>query len=199
MASGTGVLQVGPGDHVVLFYDRDAELADRVSAYLLEAIRDDGVAIAVATPAHRRSIEERLAQAGLDVAAASARGSFLALDADETMRRFVTADRPDPASFWQVVSPLVRQPPGRRRPVRVFGEMVAVLWGAGLVNAAIEVEAMWNELGSQYPFSLFCAYPAESVGGEQHLDALAEVCRVHVAALGVPPEPGHAAAGDPGQ
>ena len=46
------------------------------------------------------------------------------------------------------------------QPVCVFGEMVWLLWDAGQVNAAIEVETLWNELGHQYPFSLLCAYPA---------------------------------------
>jgi hypothetical protein len=36
--------------------------------------------------------------------------------------------------------------------------MVSLLWDASLTDAAIEVEAMWNELGAQYPFSLLCAY-----------------------------------------
>jgi hypothetical protein len=34
--------------------------------------------------------------------------------------------------------------------VHVFGEMVALLWRLGQINAAIEVEAMWNELAAQY-------------------------------------------------
>jgi hypothetical protein len=66
----------------------------------------------------------------------------------------------------------------------VFGEMVALLWDFGQVNAAIEVEAMWNELAAQYPFSLLCAYPADAVGDDQHQDALTEVCRVHAAVIG---------------
>jgi hypothetical protein len=43
--------------------------------------------------------------------------------------------------------------------VRVFGEMVSLLWDAGLIDAAVELEVLWNELGVQYPFSLLCAYP----------------------------------------
>ena len=43
---------------------------------------------------------------------------------------------------------------------------------------------MWNELAAQYSFSLLCSYPADSVRGDQHQDALAEVCRVHVSVAG---------------
>ena len=89
---------------------------------------------------------------------------------------------------WQAISPLLRQAAKAGQPVRVFGEMVSLLWDAGLIDAAIEVEAMWNELGGQYPFSLLCAYPAQPVSCAHHLDALTEVCRVHTQVTGAPPE-----------
>ena len=65
--------------------------------------------------------------------------------------------------------------------------MVSLLWDAGLAGAAIEVEVMWNELRAQYPFSLLCAYPAQTVSCVHHLDALTEVCRIHAEVIGGPP------------
>jgi MEDS: MEthanogen/methylotroph, DcmR Sensory domain len=186
VATGTEALDTSRGEHVVLFYRDQEELAGWVSEYLLPAVAGDGVAIMLATPDHRKSFERRLARAGVDVAAARARGSYLALDASETIRGFMVADRPDPAGFWQEIAPLLRQAVKVGQPVRVFGEMVALLWGTGLVNAAIEVEAMWNELAGQYPFSLLCAYPAQSHSCAHHLDALTEVCRAHAEVIGGP-------------
>ena len=186
MATGTEVLNTGRDEHVVLFYRDQEELAGWVSEYLLPAIVGDGVAIVLATPGHRRSFEGRLARAGIDVAAARAHGSYLAFDAGETVRGFMVDDRPDPAGFWQEISPLLRQAAKAGQPIRIFGEMVALLWEAGLVDAAIEVEAMWNELGGQYPFSLLCAYPAQSHSCAHHLDALTEVCRAHAEVIGGP-------------
>ncbi len=78
MATGTEVLDVGRRDHVVLFYRDEQELTERVSEFLLPAIHDGGVAIVVATPDHRRSFDRYLADAGVDVAAACARGAYLA-------------------------------------------------------------------------------------------------------------------------
>ena len=189
MATGTEVLNAGRGEHIVLFYQDEQELAVRVSEYLLPAVTDGGgAAIVIATPDHRRSFTERLGGAGIDVAAARERGSYLEFDASDTIRGFMVGDRPDPASFWRVVSPLLRQAARAGQPVRVFGEMVALLWDAGLVDAAIEVEAMWNELGAQYPFSLLCAYPAQPVACAHQLDALTEVCHAHTQVTGAPPE-----------
>jgi DcmR-like sensory protein len=186
VATGGEVADTGRGEHVVLFYRDQEELAGWVSEYLLPAVAGDGVAIVLVTPEHRKSIERRLGRAAVDVAAARAGGSYVALDARETIRGFMVADSPDPARFWQEIAPLLEQAAKAGQPVRVFGEMVAVLWDMGLVNAAIEVEAMWNELGAQFPFSLLCAYPAQSHSCAHHLDALTEVCRAHAEVIGGP-------------
>jgi MEDS: MEthanogen/methylotroph, DcmR Sensory domain len=185
--AGTENLSRGSEGHAVLFYSGDGELAGQVSGQLLGALRQGGVAIVIATPAHRRMIAGRLAEAGLDVRSAEAIGSYVALDAHETMTRFMVSGWPSAASFWLTISPLIRRAASTGAPVCVFGEMVALLWDLGQVSAAIEVEAMWNELAAQYPFSLLCAYPVRAVGGGEHQDALAEVCRVHAAVVGDPP------------
>jgi hypothetical protein len=184
VAAGTENLRGGPDGHAVLFYTGGDELAGRVSEYLLEAIRAGGVAVVIATPAHRDSIAAALEAAGIDVAARRAAGQYVALDASGTMGKFMVADWPSAASFWQVISPIIARAAEAGAPVHVFGEMVALLWDFGQVNEAVEVEAMWNELAAQYQFSLLCAYPAGSVRGDQHQDALAEVCRVHASVAG---------------
>lgn len=187
MAAGTEDPRGDPGGHAVLFYSDGDELATRVSEFLLEAIRAGGVAVVIATPAHRDSIAAALARTGVDVAARQAAGLYLALDAFETMNRFMVADWPSAASFWQVIRPIVARAAEAGAPVHVFSDMVALLWDFGQVNAAIEVEAMWNELAAQYSFSLLCSYPADSVHGGRHQDALAEVCRVHATVAGEAP------------
>ncbi|MBO0816972.1 MAG: MEDS domain-containing protein, partial [Actinobacteria bacterium] len=92
-----GPLGAGSDGHAVMFHRDDAELAGRVGAYLLEALRQGGAAIVIATPEHQRAIRDGLAQAGTDLAAAEANGAFAALDALETMRRFMVAGWPNAA------------------------------------------------------------------------------------------------------
>jgi MEDS: MEthanogen/methylotroph, DcmR Sensory domain len=180
------VLAAGPGEHAVLFYRDSGELADQASEYLAGAVRGGGTAIVIAGQAHRLLISQQLERRGVALAMASANGRYAEIDACDALDRFLLAGWPDTARFWRVISPLVRRAAGRGQPVRVFGEMVAMLWDAGRPGAAIELEALWNELGSQYSFSLLCAYPAESVTGSQHADALTEVCRLHTAASDIP-------------
>ncbi len=187
MDSQTEVLNAGPRDHIVLFYTDEAELAQQVGDYLREAIDQGGAAIVIGTWAHQLLLGRRLAQAGIDLAAARANGVYTELDAAETTDRFVIADRADAASFWTAITPVIRQAAAIGRPVRIFGEMVSQLWDAGMVSAAIEVEAMWNELGVQFPFSLVCAYPMKSVTDGALHDPLTDICRAHSAVVGDPP------------
>lgn len=177
-------LRVGPRDHVVQFYRHDDELIEMAGDYLTEAIGDGGVAVVIATPAHRRAFEQRLSDAGIDVTSARDDGVYLDLDAGEQVGRFTVDGRIDAASFEQVIGQVIRGAGAGGRPVRAYGEMVALLWETGLVNAAIEVEALWNELGRVSPFSLFCAYPAQSVEDSGQVDAFNEMCVQHAAVVG---------------
>jgi MEDS: MEthanogen/methylotroph, DcmR Sensory domain/Histidine kinase-like ATPase domain len=190
----TEPLDVG---HVVQFYGQDEELADWVGGYLLEALKSDGVAVVIATAAHRQAFEARLTQAGADLPAAARNGTYLALDARDTVYELMTGGRLDRDCFERVVGDLIRRAvtkAGQGRPVRAYGEMVAVLWDDGLVNAAVQLEEMWVSLGLRHSFSLFCSYPADSMGG--HAEAFAEVCRLHRSVLGGwPPANGKPAPG----
>ena len=172
-----GIENPNVGRHVVQFYGRDEELAERVTDYLLGALDSGGVAIVIATPEHRRAFETRLGRAGVDLAAARDDGSYLPLDAGQTLHDLMAADKLDRASFDRVIGTVIRGAGAGGRPVRAFGEMVALLWDDGLVNDAVQLEELWSELGDRHPFSLFCGYRADSAARD--LDAFAEVCRLH--------------------
>src|SRR6266516_760200 len=158
-----GTENLNVGRHVVQFYGRDEELAERVTGYLLGALDSGGVAIVIATPEHRREFETGLGQAGVDLAAARDDGSYLALDAGQTLSELMAADKLDGAAFDRVIGTVIAAAGAAGRPVRAFGEMVALLWDDGLVNDAVQLEEMWEELGGRYPFSLFCGYRADSM------------------------------------
>jgi hypothetical protein len=77
------------------------------------------------------------------------------------------------------MSPVLKRALARSGPVRIFGEMVALLWNDGHHGAAVDLEALWNELAKQYAFSLLCAYPADIEASDEHADELAQIYAAH--------------------
>jgi len=148
-----------PDEHVVTFCQTDATMADAAAAYLLGAIRHGGAGIAVVTPAHAWQIDRRIADAGFDPVAARVDGCYLVVDAQAAVDQVLAHGWPDPAAFWRTMSPVIqRAGHGGQRPVRVCGEMVSLLWQADEFGAAVEVEALWNELARQRRIGLLCAH-----------------------------------------
>ena len=58
--------------------------------------------------------------------------------------------------------------------------MVALLCAANKADGAVHLEQLWNSLAEWQRFSLFCAYPLNSLGSEPDADALIEICAEHV-------------------
>ncbi len=167
--------------HVVHFYDHDEELAAGVAPYVAEALQAGGTAIVIATEAHRQAFTAHLEEAGLSPWPASA--SLVMLDAREAADALLFDGRIAPHCFDKLIGDLVREAAGRGRPLRAYGEIVAVLWADGHVRAALELEELWNDLGREVEFSLYCAYPRAWMEAEE---ALHEVCRRHSAVVGPP-------------
>ena len=183
MSSEPGFSALRSHRHVVQFYDRDDELAESAGDYLADAIDEGGAAVIVATPARCAGFEAHLAARGVDVAAARRNGTLVCLDAARLAQRLTRAGRVDRAEFDAQLRPAILAAGEAPGPVRVYGEIVAVLWAAGQVNAVLELEGFWNELGREIPFSLYCGYPRQSVESSQHHGAISEVCRLHTAVV----------------
>ena len=176
------------GEHVVQFYADDAALIAAVGSYLVDAVRADEVAVMVATQAHRRGFELELGAAGIDLVRARATGRIVFMDAAETLSRFETGGAIDHEAFREVIGGVIHEAARIGRPVRVYGEMVTQLWDEGNIAGAIELETLWNDLGRELPFSLYCSYPAASVGGADHVDGLHSICQLHSSVVSQPVE-----------
>jgi hypothetical protein len=173
---------------VVQFYGGDRELASSVSGYLAESIKAGDSVVVVATRPHRLVFEDELIAAGVDTRAAGASGRLLMLDAAETLQGFLDSGRLDHGCFDATVSRVVRQVASAGPPIRIYAEMVALLWDAGQVTLALELEELWNDLALLVPFWLLCGYPARLAADEASTADAEAVCRLHSGVIG--PWPG---------
>ena len=151
----------------------------------------------VATPAHRAAFGATLASFAPTEGSVTAEGSvttegragrLLMADAAGMLRGFLAGDRLDSAGFQAAAADLIRRAASAGQPVRIYAEMVALLWDAGRVTLALELESLWNDLAVQLPFRLLCAYPARMMTGHDDDRDAAEVRRLHSKVVG--PYPG---------
>jgi anti-sigma regulatory factor (Ser/Thr protein kinase) len=173
-------------DHAVQFYRREVELKEAVAGYLLDALRAGGVAVVLAGPVHRASLESHLRSQGVDVDDAVSNGRFVSLDARGMLKQILKDERPDPELFRAVMGSLIDSATGTGRPVHVYGEMVDLLWGTGHVNSAIELEMLWGELGQPALFSLYCACRTNGLVPARNAHALSELCQLHSVVVNEP-------------
>lgn len=167
-------------EHLVQFYERDEFLLNTLSDYVNSTLIAGGSCIVVATQPHLTRLEEILQKHGRDLVEASAADSYIPLDAAETLARFMLHGEPDPTRFRNVIGEILKRARnGSERRVRIYGEMVALLWAEGKYDAAIRLEELWNELGNSHRFTLCCAYPIQSFGGQEFIQPLDAICTNH--------------------
>ena len=166
-------------DHFVQFYESDGFLLNSLSGFIGSAIKKGLPAVVVATKAHRDGLDELMRANSIDVTQAIASGRYLALDAAETLSKFMVNGVPEPNLFNEVIGNVISSVTDGRSRVRTFGEMVALLWAEGNQAGALRLEELWNDLQKAHAFSLFCAYPMNAFGSEKFIEPHDGVCTVH--------------------
>lgn len=179
LAAQSDGIGLGSGDHAVHFYTSEAALSAEVGGYLAASLADGAAVLAIATEKHARNLSEELATRSVAVAEAGQGAGVILLDAAGMLAEITVRNRVDGDAFMRVVGGRLRKAGEGGRPVRVYGEMVDLLWRAGDLTGAIELESLWNELIDELGFSLLCAYRSTTTADQAYGAATAEICRLH--------------------
>jgi PAS domain S-box-containing protein len=170
-------------DHLVQFYASDEFLVETVAAFLVPALRNGDAAIVAATAAHRQAFDSALAHAGIDVDAAVREGRYLTYEASDLLSRFMVHGTPDATCFRDTIGAVMDCVSGDGRALRVYGEMVALLYDDGDADSAVALEDFWNDLADSHAFELLCAYPMRSFDDEVDTAAFKHICAQHSAVI----------------
>ncbi len=158
------------GDHIVQTWQDEAFLAETVAEYIGSGVCGGDAGLIVATREHAALFKQNLGTAQTD--------QVRFLDAEATLAQFMCDGMPDWNAFHRAIGGLIAEIRLRYPAVRVYGEMVDVLWQGGQHEAAIRLEEFWNELTRLQTFSLFCAYRLDTLDAAAY-GGLERVCRVH--------------------
>lgn len=176
---------VDPEHHFVQFYDDDSELIEALATYFAIGLARGEAIVCLAGLHHIDALERYLAIKGINVAEARRRDAFVTLDAAAALEQVVTRDEvmgtalPKRELFERLVGELYARAAGpRQRPVRAFGELVALLCREGNAAAAICLEDLWNDALEKHNISLFCGYPKDLFATSGWAE-LGQICQRH--------------------
>jgi PAS domain S-box-containing protein len=185
---GRGERLRGPSErheHLVQFYHDENVLYDAVARFAATGLAAGEPVILIATGAHEGALVNRLRLSGCRLDSASVTGQLTLLDARDTLSKFIVGGEPDWEKFSSIVGGLIEKSrEGRREAqVRVYGEMVDLLWRDGNKQAAIRLEELWNDLARLHRFSLLCAYAMSGFDEASDGGLIEEVCGTHTAVI----------------
>lgn len=151
---------------------------DTLEGFVKSGLAAGECVVLIATASHVTALTERLSDKGFAVADLTADDQLILLDAEEILTQFMVNGWPEAKLFDQTVSRIIRRATDRNRPVRAFGEMVALLWAKGEKAATVHLEILWNRFCETQCFCLFCAYPRS--GFTQDVNSSAHtICCAH--------------------
>ena len=182
--------------HAVQFYEDASCLVEVLDDFVREGLELGDAVVVMARSTHLAQLELRLSDAAAEVDAARATGQYVALDAADVLGKILHQGRPDEARFRREVIPLIDRGQARFLNVRVFGEMVAILWEQGRPEAAIELEALWNAVVKREGVALRCAYPLRLFDRAMHAEPFSRMCDQHAHVV---PAESYPAPGNPDQ
>jgi hypothetical protein len=164
--------------HVVQIYESEAAFLDLLESFVTDGFEAGDTVILIATEQHLAELELRLLAAGTDLESLRLQNQYLTFNAEALIAKFMVNDWPDYSLFMQSISQIFDRTRKNNRPVRAFGEMVAVLWEQGKTGSTIMLEQLWNMYCEKEPFSLFCAYPKSSFPEGSEV-SLQNICKHH--------------------
>jgi signal transduction histidine kinase/ActR/RegA family two-component response regulator len=166
-------------EHFVQFYESEDFFLDSLASYIAAGLSADEAVVVVATKSHLEALDNLLRQRGFDSAAAEQAGNYLPLNAHNTLVQLMVNGTLSAEQFKLLLGGAVARAARHSGRVRVFGELVALLWADENYQDAIRLEKLWNELQTTQSFTLFCAYPMASLGRYVLEEPFAEVCTTH--------------------
>jgi signal transduction histidine kinase/ActR/RegA family two-component response regulator len=178
--SGSGPAPRLPaGRHAARFVERDAALCESIAELIGAGLGAGDPVLVILREAHRAALVRHLEGTSIDVPRACTRGQLTMVDAVQLLESLTVDGELRGEAFEREVGALVRAARSVRedRPLRVYGEMAALLCERGNLEAAARLEAMWLELADREAISMVCGYASDPLrsggdGGSLPLKAL---------------------------
>ena len=147
-------------EHIVYPYTDETQVADAVCLFASAGLQKGDAVLLVMTSGHCEPIRRRLEGQGFNLNELEASGQLACEDAEDLLSTFMFDGIIDDHKFKTKLGRMIERAKcagGHHRSVRVFGEMVDLLWRAD-PHTTLRLEELWNEVIEAHSVPLLCAY-----------------------------------------
>jgi DNA-binding NarL/FixJ family response regulator len=184
-----GVERIAQGDslashrHDVLFCSSDAVLIGAFSRFIAGELGEGNAVITLVTEAHDQSLRHSLQASHVDLDLAIRQQRYVPLNISELLAKVMVNGHPDQIRFRMaaedVVTDAARRATSRHAKVAACGECSATVWAQEHLEAAIELEHLWDEIAMSRQVDILCAYPLAA--RDESVPAVRRLCAEHTA------------------
>ena len=169
--------------HELLVCLDDTVLVDSLACFIVAALNCGSAVIAVVFESHQDSLLRTLHAQDVETDVVLHRGDLVLLDPSDVLARIIVDDWPDASLLSKTVGDLIRKAAkgatGERRRVVTCGECAPILWEQGKVEAAIQLEHIWNQVTREHGADTLCVYRWTQVSSSH--GHFKELCAEHTA------------------
>jgi len=183
-----GLERIAQGDslashrHDLVFCSSDALLVAAFSRFVGGALDRGNAVIVLLTDAHERSLKRTLQASQVDLALAIRQQRYVSVSINELLAKVMVNRCPDPARFLNAAEELlneVARHAGQHAKVVACGECSPTVWADGKVEAAIQLEQLWDDIAKSRQMDILCAYPLAA--RDESVAAVRRLCAEHTA------------------
>lgn len=178
--SGLGVL-TNPlaGSHLVKVC-RDPEIKlEAVAHYVTEGLRNGEAVTVIARSRLRKSLKDYMGTLDFDTQSLLDQGQIKFFDAEFLLSSISLENEIDAEAFKKFIETPMSTIKSKYGKLRIYGEMVDILWQNDAHEMAIQLEDLWNDLFKTFEFSLLCTYSLNHIDPDAYEESLERICRCH--------------------
>ena len=168
--------------HDLVFCSSDAVLVTSFSRFVAGALDRGNAVIVLLTDAHERSLQRTLQASQVDIALATRQQRYVSVSITELLAKVMVNGGPDPTRFVNAAEELlteVARRAGQHAEIAACGECSPTVWADGKVEAAIQLEQLWDDVAKSRKMDILCAYPLAA--RDESVPAVRRLCAEHTA------------------
>lgn len=174
--------------HSVQFFNSDDFFTQSLSMFVVTAIDNDEGAVVIATAPHLEMLRKRVGEYCATLKRPRDPETIfgqqvMLFDAHTTLRSLMTDGGQGKISaelFARAIQPVVLQLKEKFSVLRLYGEMVSILFQDGEFDKLVDLETVWGDFLRDHPFcTLLCGYNVDDFASVRHDHDFQRVCELH--------------------